>query len=167
MRFSPHLTPREMLLKGVFGGNYFAQTILSKEVFSSWFGDLESSLQRSSTYKREINHFNIRAGQNLQEWAANGWIHPDDPNGWFEWYCKYHAGRRHEDDSRQIKRWNAFCGPNGRWKNIIYAKIHSYGKSFAYSREVSPRIQQSLLHWSYLVNEKDYLNWCESRAIGH
>ncbi len=166
MRFSPHLSPREMLLKGVFGGNYFAETTLSNEVLSRWFGDLEVSLYRSSTYNTEINYFKIRSGQSLREWNDNGWIHPDDPNGWFEWYCKYHAGRRHEDDSRQIKRWNAFCGPSGRWKNIIYGKIHSAGVPFALSRAVSPRIQQSLLHWSYLVNEKDYLTWCESRATG-
>ena len=165
MNFAPDLTPTEMLLKGVFGGNYFAKTVLSKEVLVGWFGDIETSLYISSTYRAEYNYFRTRAGQSLQEWKAKGWIHPDDPNGWFEWYCKYHAGRRHEDDARQIKRWNAFCGPKGRWRNIIYAKIYSSGKHFELSREVSPRIQQSLLHWSYRVNEKDYQKWCGSRNI--
>ena len=54
------------------------------------------------------------------EWEAKGWIHKDDPRGWFEWYCKFFNGRRHEDDERQIKRWLAFCGPRGRFRNSIY-----------------------------------------------
>ena len=32
-----------------------------------------------------------------------------------------------KDDERQIKRWAAFCGPKGRWKNTIYSKIHADG----------------------------------------
>ena len=92
-----------------------------------------------------------------------GWIHKDDPRGWFEWYCKYFTGRRHEDDERQIKRWLAFCGPRGRWRNIIYMKIHSVGCGIELSEDVSRRIQQSLLHWSYVVNEEDYQLWLISK----
>ena len=27
------------------------------------------------------------------------------------------------------------------------------------SKDISPRIQQSLLHWSYIVNNQDYESW--------
>ena len=91
-------------------------------------------------------------------------IHRDDPRGWFEWYCKYFLGRRHEDDERQIKRWLAFCGPKGRWRNIIYKKIFKAGCKVDFSWNISRRIQQSLLHWSYVVNEEDYENWKNSIA---
>ncbi len=108
--------------------------------------------------------FKIKSGQSQKEWEAKGWIHPDDPRGWFEWYCKYFLGRRHEDDERQIKRWAAFCGPKGRWRNTIYSKIHANGCDVDFSEQVSPRIQQSLLHWSYLVNRKDYSEWLQKKG---
>ena len=92
-----------------------------------------------------------------------GWIHKDDPRGWFEWYCKYYLGRSHEDDQRQIKRWLAFCGPNGRWRNMIYNKIQLAGCDVDCSMQVSKRIQQSLLHWSYVVNDEDYQIWKEKK----
>ena len=100
-----------------------------------------------------------------KEWEEKGWIHEDDPRGWFEWYCKFFLGRRHEDDQRQIKRWNAFCGINGRWRNAIYKKIFIERCMISQSLHVSPRIQQSLLHWSYIVNEKDFEIWKSKKEI--
>jgi hypothetical protein len=48
----------------------------------------------------------------LNTWPAH-WFHPEDKMGWLEWYEKYNAGRRMEDDARQIKRWNAFRSRHG------------------------------------------------------
>ena len=58
-----------------------------------------------------------------KEWEYKGWIHKDDPRGLFEWYCKYFLGRRHEDDERQIKRWVALAGSNGRFRRRLMNEI--------------------------------------------
>ena len=89
-------------------------------------------------------------------WYDMKWMHEDDPYGWFEWYCKYTQGRRHEDDDRQIRRWQDFCGVNGRWRKRIYKRMIETGNWNA-----SPRIQQSLLHWGYEVNMPDFEQYCK------
>jgi hypothetical protein len=88
-------------------------------------------------------------------WKAMNWMHERDPYGWFEWWCKYDMGIRGEDDDRQISRWQDFCGMTGRWRHRIYNMIHNTG-----DWNVSPRIQQSLLHWGYEINKEDYRQWC-------
>ena len=165
MIFEPMFTPKEMLEKGIFGGTYFAELIDHKDFPEEWFENIDESFYKTEKYLTKVNFFKIKSGQSQEEWEAKGWMHKDDPRGWFEWYCKYFLGRRHEDDERQIKRWAAFCGPKGRWRNIIYAKIHASGCGIENSQDVSRRIQQSLLHWSYMVNEKDYAAWKKEKGI--
>lgn len=157
------LTPKQMLHKGIFGGTYFSELINYKDFPSNWFEDLPLRYYTSNRYCKEVNHFGVKAGQSQKVWEDRGWINKDDPRGWFEWYCKYFLGRRHKDDKRQIKRWLAFCGPKGRWRNTIYKKIYIKGCSIKASGDVNVRIQQSLLHWSYMVNEKDYNDWLLKR----
>jgi len=157
--FKPMLTPKQMLKKGIFGGTYFNQLVDYRIFPQDWFSELDESFFLSKQYDSRVNFFKIKSGQSQEEWEKKGWIHKDDPRGWFEWYCKYYCGRRHIDDLRQIKRWLAFCGPKGRFRNTIYNKIHKLGLSINGSFEVSPRIQQSLLHWSYIVNNKDFERW--------
>ncbi len=160
-QFAPMLSPQEMLRKGIFGGTYFAEIISYEDFPEAWFAGLAPHRYCSPKYLTAVNCFGVRSGQTQREWEAKGWVHADDPRGWFEWYCKYYLGRRHADDARQIKRWLAFCGPKGRWRNTIYAKIEKSGFSVADCFNVSPRIQQSLLHWSYVVNEEDYFAWLD------
>ncbi len=98
--FKPELTPKEMLQMGVFGGKYM--TDCQKEFPADWF---ENAKLCSKFHDPNLNYFKVNASQPLWYWQKKGWIHPDDPRGWFQWYCRYFMGRRHEDDQRQIKRW--------------------------------------------------------------
>ena len=153
------LTPKEMIRMGIFGGTYFSKLVDYRTFPKEWFSDIDEKFYLSNNYQKEVNYFKIKSGQSQEEWVRKGWIHKDDPRGWFEWYCKFFNGRRHEDDERQIKRWAAFCGPKGRFRNNIYKKIFKAGVRIQDSNKISPRIQQSLLHWSYKVNNEDYEKW--------
>ena len=164
--FNPILSPKEMLEAGIFGGSYFGVEDLQgdydyQSLFAECLEGINPLLYLGKKYSPKMNKFKIRSGMPYDYWLEMDWMHHDDPYGWFEWYCKYSNGRRHEDDNRQIRRWQDFCGPGrGRWRNAIYKKIHLSG-----DWTISPRIQQSLLHWGYYVNDDDYLFWCELNRV--
>ena len=155
--FYPLLSPREVIERGAFGGCYFGMFIEEytnydyNSLFDYHFDGLDTSLYEGETYKPRLNKFKVRSGMDYNYWKEMKWMHEDDPYGWFEWYCKYSQGRRHEDDDRQIRRWQDFCGVNGRWRKRIYKRMIETG-----NWNVSPRIQQSLLHWGYEVNMLDF-----------
>jgi hypothetical protein len=90
--FQPELTPKEMLALGVFGGKYM--TDCRDEFPASWFEGAKLCPER---HDPELNCFGVNASQPLAEWRRKGWIHEDDPRGWFQWYCRYYRGRRMED----------------------------------------------------------------------
>lgn len=96
--FKPELTPAEMLRLGVFGGKYM--TDCQREFPKSWFARAKLSPRGRDA---SLNFFGVGASQPLSEWRRKGWIHPDDPRGWFQWYCRYYMGRRMPgEDARQI-----------------------------------------------------------------
>jgi hypothetical protein len=134
LRFAPQLSPPEMLRLGVFGGCYM--TDCGREFPAYWFDGARLSPGRPDPAR---NHFGVLAGQSLAEWRRKGWLHPDDPRGWFQWYCRYWRGRRHGDDARQIKRWRAFARHAGQ----IRAHCEP-GDPFC-----RPRQRQALLQWAY------------------
>jgi len=134
--FKPDLTPAQMLKLGIFGGDYFQQ--IPGEFPENWFEDVELSRGRGAV--AELNFFGINASQPLQVWQRKGWIYPEDPKGWFLWYCRYYMGRRIEDeDQRQIKRWNAIR----RHKSQV-VKNCPVG-----ALDCRPKQRQTLLHWAY------------------
>src|SRR5215467_5115470 len=95
--FTPELTPRQMLRLGVFGGKYM--TDCRKEFPTSWFTRAKLSPARRDPL---LNFFGVDASQPRSVWRKKGWLHPDDPRGWFQWYCRYYMGRRiPEEDARQ------------------------------------------------------------------
>jgi hypothetical protein len=133
--FTPELTPSEMLQLGVFGGKYM--TDCAEEFPKSWFARAKLSPKR---YDPSLNYFGVDASQPLSEWRRKGWIHPDDPRGWFQWYCRYYMGRRMpEEDRRQIKRWKAIR------RHVAQVKRHCEPGDLMCRR----RQRQALLHWAY------------------
>ena len=132
--FHPDLSPKEMLRLGVFGGRYLNDC--QREFPKDWFTNAKLS---SEKYDKDLNFFKIKASQSLAEWQKKGWIHPDDPRGWFQWYARYYMGRRHPDDARQIKRWVNMK------RHIVWLQgACRVGDIFC-----RPRQRQALLHWAY------------------
>lgn len=133
--FNPGLTPQQMLELGVFGGKYMTDT--RGEFPARWFARAKLSPSHSDA---KLNCFGVSASQNLHVWRAKGWIHPDDPRGWFQWYCRYYLGRRMPDeDRRQIKRWKAM-------RRHIAQIRHNCDAGDVFCRR---RQRQALLHWAY------------------
>lgn len=132
--FRPDLTPQEMLRLGVFGGKYM--TDCRDEFPSAWFDRAKLCAQR---HDATLNCFGVNASQPLAEWRRKGWIHPDDPRGWFQWYCRYYMGRRHEDDERQISRWKAAT------RHLAQLRKNCRRGDLL----CRPRQRQALLHWAY------------------
>jgi hypothetical protein len=133
--FRPDLTPGEMLALGVFGGKYM--TDCRAEFPESWFAEARFSPPRRDP---ALNWFGVDASQPLRVWRAKGWIHPDDPRGWFQWYCRYYQGRRMPgEDERQIGRWKAMR------RHIAQLRRHCEPGD----RRCRPRQRQALLHWAY------------------
>jgi hypothetical protein len=133
--FRPELTPKEMLGLGVFCGRYM--TDCQEEFPPSWFAHAKlSRLGRDCS----LNYFGVDASQPLSMWRKKGWIHPDDPRGWFQWYCRYYMGRRMPDeDARQIKRWKAIR------RHVAQLRRHCEPGDLT----CRPRQRQALLHWAY------------------
>lgn len=133
--FKPELTPKEMLEIGVFGGVYFSDQ--PSDLPQSWFKKAKQSIDGKR--HKELNYFGVNASQSLKAWQDNGWIHPQDPRGWFQWYCRYYLGRRSEDDGRQIKRWKAYR----RHATQVVRNCRQGDQSCRRKQ------RQSLLHWAY------------------
>lgn len=132
--FKPDFTPKQMLQMGVFGGKYM--TDCQKEFPTDWF---KKAKLCSKKHDASLNFFEINASQPLSVWQKKGWIHPDDPRGWFQWYCRYFMGRRHEDDKRQIRRWKAIKRHLSQIRN----------NCFPGNLACRPRQRQAVLHWAY------------------
>ena len=132
--FLPQLTPREMLCLGVFGGRYM--TDCRAEFPAAWFTGARLSSGRRDA---RLNYFGVNASQSLAAWRRNGWIHPQDPRGWFQWYCRYYMGRRTADDARQIRRWRAIA------RHVAAIRKNCEPGDL----ECRRRQRQAVLHWAY------------------
>jgi hypothetical protein len=132
--FAPELTPQEMLRLGVFGGRYM--TDCAGEFPARWFARAKLCPER---HDPTINCFGVNASQSLAEWRRKGWIHPQDPRGWFQWYCRYYMGRRTRDDARQVRRWRAIA------RHVSAIRKNCEPRDL----ECRRRQRQAALHWAY------------------
>ena len=133
-RFKPELTPRQMLALGVFGGKYM--TDCRKEFPAAWFKSAKLCAER---HDPRLNFFGVNASQPLSVWRRKEWIHPQDPRGWFQWYCRYFQGRRTANDDRQIRRWL------GVRRHLVQLRKNCRRGDLTCRR----RQRQALLHWAY------------------
>jgi len=139
--FKPELTPKEMLELGVFGGRYLRDC--GEEFPKDWFIKAKLHPEGQPGHSKDLNFFKVDASQPLLVWKEKGWIHPDDPRGWFQWYCRYYMGRRHSDDERQIKRWKNFRRHVSQiQKNCLVGDW-----------QCRKRQRQAVLHWAYDARE--------------
>lgn len=133
--FAPHLTPTQMLQAGVFGGGYFHRATEADLLGLGISAVLVVDNTCKPDWKR--NRYGVKAGQTHAQWAAKGWLFPEDPLGWFHWYCRWSAGRRHERDEHQQRRW---CSYLRRWGGVATGRVHGIGKP-------GPVVSQGLLQW--------------------
>lgn len=134
LKFKPELSPKQLLELGVFGGRYM--TDCQNEFPISWF---KKAKLNPNKHDSSLNFFKVNASQSLSVWREKGWIHPDDPRGWFQWYCRYYIGRRCPDDERQIKRWKSMT------RHISQIRKHCKKGDV----NCRPKQRQALLNWTY------------------
>jgi hypothetical protein len=133
--FKPELAPKQMLAMGVFGGKYM--TDCQKEFPADWFKKAKLCPEQ---HDPKLNYFGVNASKPLSYWRKKGWIYPDDPRGWFQWYCRYFMGRRlPREDQRQIKRWKAMA------RHIAQVKKNCPPGGIT----CRPKQRQAILHWAY------------------
>lgn len=167
--FMPNVTPKEMIQGGIFGGTAFRpfysrilrQQLNPQEEMAEfpddWFEGITNKDEHltSTVYDPEVNRFGVKAGQTLEEWESNNWVRAPDYRGWWQWYFRFYQGRRTSDDARQIGRWLKACGPAGRFKRSLVAKIHRAGANWD-DETITPVVRQTLFHWAYQLTEQDY-----------
>ncbi|MFW0837650.1 MAG: hypothetical protein ACKKL5_01490 [Candidatus Komeilibacteria bacterium] len=132
--FKPELTPKQMLSLGVFCGRYMRDC--QQEFPCSWFKTARFSQAKPNC---DLNYYRIKASMPLSYWQKNDWIHPQDPRGWFQWYCRYYRGRRSADDERQIKRWRMMR------RHVAQIKKNCPAGDMSCRR----RQRQALIQWAY------------------
>ncbi len=130
--FKPFYTPQQMLELGVFEGKYLNSC--RDEYPVEWF----VNAKLSDTPNEKLNHFGLKSRLPTSWWHEKGLINPQDPRGWFEWYCRFWMGRRSDDDARQIKRWKMIA------RHSAQVKKNGGGDPSKRARQ-----RQTLLQWSW------------------
>lgn len=112
-KFKPDVTPDQMKLMGVLEGKY-TKGVPEKDNF-------------------------FKTDASMKEWPEEWLDKKTAPLGWYEWYQGWSAGKRTEDDARQIKRWLSF-------KARHLAQLQKADPTLS-DLSVQPRRRQALLNW--------------------
>ena len=148
--FKPHLSPPQMLRRGVFEGKYLNDCIL--EYPREWYAQALINL-RPGLPDPQANEFRIKSRKSLNYWRRKRWIpiveSDKDVRGWFQWYCRYYLGRRDSVvDTIQIARWRSFIR-HARQIQASYRRLARPPNTLAEKRAHRPRQRQALLQWAY------------------
>jgi len=169
--FVPNLTPKEIFHFGSFGGTYFRPifscvtgeqyTDVWNEFPRHWFPRDLKKYVVSPVCDKQINKYKVTSGTSLRYWEEKGWIDPQSPYGWVQWYMRFYAGQRSHDDDRQIDRFNRAAGPRGRWRSNLRNKIHKKAALVAKSPKqlvddysISPVVRQLLQQWAFVIQQR-------------
>ena len=151
--FTPHLTPAEMLVRGVFEGKYLNDC--RGEFPAKWFRDAQAAGKlRPEGADPAVNEFGVKSRKSLGYWRRKGWIPiaegDRDVRGWFQWYCRYWMGRRMPAiDAIQIKRWRAFSRHAGQIRASYRRLGAARPRTKAQKRRHRSRQRQALLQWAH------------------
>jgi hypothetical protein len=151
--FKPELTPKQMLVAGVFEGKYMNDG--ENEYPSEWYRAAKNKGKLSDVPNPQLNQFKIKSRLSLKQWKKNGWIPivkgDKDIRGWFQWYCRYWIGRRMAIvDDIQIKRWRSFIRHRGAIVASLKKMIPSKRPITKVAmRDHRPKQRQALLQWAY------------------
>lgn len=130
--FEPDLSPETIARLGVFGGAYFADDLddckgISQEILKHSTGDKDKA----------NNAFGVHSGMSREKWKERGWLTDENPRGWYEWYCRFDAGERFDEDEDQIGRWKDF---RNRWSPNDRKALDNMSPGDG--------TRQALLHWA-------------------
>jgi hypothetical protein len=163
--FTPNLTPEEIFSRGSFGGTYwrpinskfYSEKLENYHLKYDWGKKLDRKklVTPWTEYNKETNKYGVSCGSSLEEWENRNWINKFQPYGWVNWYCDFYLGERGEDDGWQVKRWIQTAGPESRFRKRLINMIKKKGSAYD-DFTISPKIRQTLQHWGYELNRRDF-----------
>lgn len=103
--FKPWYTPQQMLELGVFGGAYFNTVSSQKGISQMIFENVSRDKYQSRIYSAENNYFGVEAPRRMRQFDIPHFLRMQDPEGWFQWYCRFYYNRTSEADVHRIDQW--------------------------------------------------------------
>jgi hypothetical protein len=98
--FLPVFHPKEMMELGVFCGNPFPKS--GRGATAGLPGEWFATIERNNLFEASSEIWPYNAASKIQRERA----FQIDPDGWFQWYCRFCAGRRIDGiDALQISMW--------------------------------------------------------------